>query len=58
MNSIKIGGGLFTMLGDLNNDRQRTGDREKIPGLDPRYERTLFGQGAQVEFGAFHITCS
>jgi hypothetical protein len=58
VNSIKIGGGLFTMLGDLNNDRQRTGDREEIPGLDPRYERTLFGQGAQVEFGAFHITCS
>jgi hypothetical protein len=56
VDSVKIGGGLFTMLGDLNNDRQRTGDREKIPGLDPRYERTLFGQGARVEFGKFQIT--
>jgi Family of unknown function (DUF6081) len=55
VDSIKIGGGVFTMLGDLNNDRQRTGDGEKIPGLDPRYERTLFGQGARVEFGKFQV---
>jgi hypothetical protein len=56
VDSIKIGGGLFTMLGDLNNDRRRTGDREKTAGLDPRYERTLFGQGARVEFGRFEVT--
>jgi Family of unknown function (DUF6081) len=56
LDSIKIGGGLFTLLGDLNNDRTRTGDREKIPGLDPLYERTLFGQGARAEFGAFKIS--
>ena len=55
LDSIKIGGGLFTLFGDLNNDRARTGDREKIPGLDPAYERTLFGQGAGVEFGKFRI---
>jgi Family of unknown function (DUF6081) len=50
---MKIGGGLFTMFGDLLNDRVRMNDRERIPGLDPCYERTLFGQGARVEFKAF-----
>lgn len=55
---MKIGGGLFTMFGDLLNDRMRMGDREKIPGLDPRYERTLFGQGARVEFKAFAVGCA
>jgi hypothetical protein len=53
--SLKIGGGLFTLLGDLDGDRARTGDGKKIPGLDPCYERTLFGQGARVEFGRFEI---
>jgi Family of unknown function (DUF6081) len=57
IDSMKIGGGLFTMYGDLCNDRHRTGDRPGIPGLDPRYERTLFGQGASVEFKPFEITC-
>jgi Family of unknown function (DUF6081) len=55
IDSMKIGGGLFTMYGDLCNDRQRTGDRRGKPGLDPRYERTLFGQGARVEFKPFEI---
>jgi Family of unknown function (DUF6081) len=55
IDSIKIGGGLFTLFGDLHNDRARTGDREKIPGLDPLYQRTLFGQGAKVEFGKFTV---
>jgi hypothetical protein len=55
IDSMKIGGGLFTMYGDLCNDRQRTGDRRGMPGLDPRYERTLFGQGARVEFKPFEI---
>ncbi|MGA8078712.1 MAG: DUF6081 family protein [Xanthobacteraceae bacterium] len=53
--AIKIGGGLFTMLGDRNSDRVRTGDGKTIPGLDPQYERTLFGQGARVEFGPFRV---
>lgn len=56
IDSMKIGGGLFTMYGDLCNDRLRAGDRPGIPGLDPRYERTLFGQGARVEFKPFEIT--
>ncbi len=55
IDSIKVGGGLFTLFGDLLNDRARTGDREKIPGLDPHYARTLFGQGAKVEFRPFKI---
>ena len=56
IDSMKIGGGLFTMYGDLCNDRERAHDRAGIPGLDPRYERTLFGQGARVEFKPFKIT--
>lgn len=55
IDSIKVGGGLFTLFGDLLNDRARSGDREKIPGLDPHYARTLFGQGAKVEFRPFKI---
>jgi hypothetical protein len=56
VDSIKIGGGLFTMFGDLKNDSARAGDRAGIPGLDPKYERTLFGQGARVEFRPFSVT--
>lgn len=55
IDSLKVGGGLFTMFGDLLNDRARTGDREKIPGLDPLYQRTLFGQGVRAEYKAFKI---
>jgi Family of unknown function (DUF6081) len=55
VDSIKVGGGLFTLFGDLKNDRRRAGDRAGIPGLDPRYERTLFGQGARVEFKPFKV---
>ncbi len=55
IDSIKVGGGLFTLFGDLLNDQARAGDREKVPGLDPRYVRTLFGQGAKVEFRPFKI---
>jgi len=55
IDGIKIGGGLFTMFGDLNNDRRQAGDRAKLPGLDPLYERTLFGQGAKVEFARFLV---
>lgn len=57
VDSLKVGGGLFTLLGDLQNDRARAGDRDKVPGLDPLYERCLFGQGARVEFGTFRIDC-
>jgi Family of unknown function (DUF6081) len=56
IDSMKIGGGLFTMYGDLCNDCRRSGDRPGIAGLDPRYEQTLFGQGARVEFKPFVIT--
>jgi hypothetical protein len=56
VDSMKVGGGLFTLFGDLKNDRVKAGDRERIPGLDPLYERTLFGQGARAEFGKFTIS--
>jgi len=56
IDGLKIGGGLFTLFGDLINDRARSNDRERIPGLDPRYDRNLFGQGAKVEFKPFKIT--
>jgi Family of unknown function (DUF6081) len=55
IDNLKVGGGLFTLLGDLNNDRARAGDREKIRGLDPPYERCLFGQGVRAEFKSFKI---
>jgi hypothetical protein len=55
IDGIKIGGGLFTLLGDLSNDRARSGDGEKIPGLDPLYQRCLFGQGVKAEFKPFRI---
>ena len=55
VDGIKIGGGLFTMFGDLSNDRARMGDRDKIAGLDPRYQRTLFEQGARVAFKMFAV---
>jgi hypothetical protein len=56
LDAIKIGGGLFTLFGDLKDDRHRAGDRAGIPGLDPHYQRTLFGQGARVEFKPFSIS--
>ena len=55
IDGIKIGGGLFTMFGDLNDDRARSGDGEKIPGLDPLYQGCLFGQGVKAEFKPFRI---
>jgi hypothetical protein len=56
IDSLKIGGGLFTMFGYLNNDRARRGDGEKIAGLDPLYQRCLFGQGVKAEFKPFGVT--
>jgi hypothetical protein len=56
IDSMKIGGGLFTMYGDLCNDCRRSQDRPGIAGLDPSYARTLFGQGASVEFKPFVVT--
>jgi hypothetical protein len=58
IDGLKIGGGLFTLMGDLNNDRGRSGDGAKIPGLDPLYRRCLFGQGVKAEFKPFRVTRS
>jgi hypothetical protein len=55
IDGMKIGGGLFTLYGDLLNDRARAGDRNPVPGLDPRYERCLFGQGVRLEFRPFKV---
>jgi hypothetical protein len=55
IDSLKIGGGLFTLFGDLHNDCARAGDGRMIPGLDAGYRRTLFGQGARVEFRPFKV---
>jgi hypothetical protein len=43
-------------MGDLCNDRARGGDGDKIPGLDPLYQRCLFGQGVSAEFKPFKVT--
>jgi hypothetical protein len=56
IDGLKIGGGLFTMFGELYNERDRSGDGGKIPGLDPLYQRCLFGQGVNVEFKPFRVT--
>ena len=57
VDSIKIGGGLFTLFGDLKNDRQTAGIAPVSPASIRRYERTLFGQGARVEFRPFKVAC-
>ncbi len=56
IDGLKIGGGLFTMFGDLYNERDRSGDGGKIPGLDPLYRHCLFGQGVNAEFRPFTVT--
>ena len=47
IDSIKVGGGLFTLFGDLLNDRAKAGDREKIPGLDPHYDANFIRPGSE-----------
>jgi hypothetical protein len=56
LGGLQIGGGLFTLLDDLHDDRRETGDGTPVAGLDPTYARTVFGQGARASFRNFTVT--
>jgi hypothetical protein len=51
----RIGGGLFTLLDDLANDRAAADDSARIPGLVRSNWEDRFGQGAQVSFRKFEV---
>jgi hypothetical protein len=51
----RIGGGLFTLLDDLANDRETADDNPRIPGLVRNNWEDRFGQGGQVSFRKFEI---
>jgi hypothetical protein len=51
----RIGGGLFTLLDDLNNDRVTADDNPKIPGFIRSNWDDRFDQGGQVSFRKFEI---
>jgi hypothetical protein len=51
----RIGGGLFTLLDDLANDRASADDNSRIPGFVPSNWEDRFGQGGQVSFRKFEI---
>ena len=51
----RIGGGLFTLLDDLANDRAAADDNPRIPGLVPSNWHDRFGQGGQVSFRRFEV---
>lgn len=46
----RIGGGLFTLLDDLNNEKLLVEDNPKIPGYISSNWEDRFGQGARVSF--------
>lgn len=52
---LRIGGGLFTLLDDLRNDREAADDHSRIPGFIPSNWEDRFGQGGEVSFRAFEI---
>jgi hypothetical protein len=51
----RIGGGLFTLLDDLANDRTTADDHPRIPGFVRSNWDDRFGQGAQISFRKFEI---
>jgi hypothetical protein len=54
---LRIGGGLFTLLDDLRDDRAAADDHPRIPGFIPSNWEDRFGQGAEVSFRRFEIEC-
>lgn len=55
LRSIRFGGGLFTLLDDIRDDRWRAGDAPPIPGLITDRHGELFGQGGEVSFKRFAV---
>lgn len=51
----RLGGGLFTLLDDLANDRRRADDRARNRGFVPSNWEDRFGQGGQVAFRTFEF---
>ena len=51
----RVGGGLFTLLDDLNNDRVTADDNPKMPGFIRSNWEDRFDQGGQVLFRKFEI---
>ena len=47
-NTMRVGVGLFTLLDDLCDDRERADDHAKIPGFIPDNLHDRFGQGARI----------
>jgi hypothetical protein len=52
---VSLGGGLFTLLDDLANDRATVDDNARIRGLVRSNWEDRFGQGGQVSFRKFEI---
>lgn len=53
--SVRFGGGLFTLLDDLRDDRRRAGDRPPVPGLISPERGELFGQGGEIALRAIAV---
>jgi hypothetical protein len=51
----RVGGGLFTLLDDLNKDRHCADDHPKIKGFVANNWEDRFGQGAQLAFHRFEV---
>ena len=56
IDSMKIGGGLFTMYGDLRNDLRRRADRAGNRGSRSALRADAVRPGRSVEFRPFEIT--
>jgi hypothetical protein len=52
---LRTGGGLFTLLDDLRNDRDKADDHPAIPGFIPSNLQDRFGQGGTVSFRNFAV---
>lgn len=52
---LRFGGGLFTLLDDLADDRETADDRARIRGFIPSNWEDRFGQGGEVSFRRFEI---
>lgn len=52
---LRVGGGLFTLLDDLRNDRDKADDNARIAGFIPSNLHDRFGQGGTVSFRNFAV---
>lgn len=52
---IQFGGGLFTILDGISQDKEEAADTPPIPGLMGDWSQELFGQGGAVSYRNFRI---